>query len=89
MPAGNVTKLRRTYRGEEEWFGLLEHGHRALRTAFIDVGVSPQVAAGLVFFLGDQVHLDRHQDQRSRTRYRSILSGLDRHEVAQLATAAA
>ena len=76
--ADGVRQLRRTYRGEEEWFPLLdEHGHRALRNAFIECGVSAQQANGLVFFLDDQLHLERHQDADSRRRYRRLLDGLD------------
>jgi hypothetical protein len=49
---GTVHQLRRTYRGEEKWFALLDDlGRRSLRDAFIEAGVSPQTAMGLVFFL--------------------------------------
>jgi len=86
---GNVVQLRRTYRGEERWFELLDVlGHRALRNAFIAEGVSPQTAMGLVFFIDDQRHLDRHQTQQSRTRYRRQLEGLDLATVAELANRA-
>ncbi len=88
MP-GTVTKLRRTYRGEECWFPLLDDpGPFALRRAFIGLGISPPTASGLVFFLDDQRHLDRHQDDSTRVRYRRILSTLDVARVADLANRA-
>ncbi|MGA2835485.1 MAG: hypothetical protein ABSF84_02700 [Acidimicrobiales bacterium] len=84
--AGSVKQVRRTYRGEEDWFDLLDEcGHRALRNAFIEVGVTAQQAMGLVFFLDDQRHLDRHQTHQSRSRHRQILAGLD---IASVASAA-
>jgi hypothetical protein len=77
---------RRTYRGEEEWFELLEQfGHRPLRAAFIQAGISPQVAGGLVWFLDDQMALERTQTDKSRVRYRSILTTLDKAQVAAAA----
>jgi hypothetical protein len=86
---GTVHQLRRTYRGEEKWFALLDDlGHRSLRDAFIEAGVSPQTAMGLVFFLDDQRNLDRRQSERSRVRYRDVLEGLDVASVARLATGA-
>lgn len=76
--ADGVRQLRRTFRGEEEWFPLLEeYGHRALRNAFIEAGIPAQTAMGLVFFLDDQLHLERHQTDKSRVRYRRLLSQLD------------
>lgn len=84
----NVVQLRRTYRGEEEWFPLLHQvGHRALRQGFIAVGVTPAKAAGLVFFLDDQANLDRHQSEPSRVNYRRQLERLDRDRVAELSRA--
>ncbi len=71
-------KRRRTYRGEERWFGLLEElGHSRLRRALIESGVSAAQAGGLVFFIEDQMTLERHQDQKTRSRHRRILAGLD------------
>jgi hypothetical protein len=79
-------QLRRRYAGEDAWFPVLERvGHDALRAAFIECGVAPQVAAGLVFFLVDQINLDRHQTDGSRTRYRKILRGLDLAAIEQAA----
>ncbi len=87
--ARTVHQLRRTYRGEEEWFPLLDElGHRGLRNAFIGAGVSAQTAMGLVFFLDDQRNLDRHQTSNSRARYRTVLRGLDVTTVAELAAGA-
>lgn len=81
-------KRRRTYAGEELWFPLLEeHGLVKLRRAFISAGVTPQVAAGLVFFLVDQLELDRQQTESTRNRYRRILAELDPAEVARAARA--
>ena len=81
-------KRRRTYAGEEVWFPLLEeHGLVKLRRAFISAGVTPQVAAGLVFFLVDQLELDRQQTESTRNRYRRILAELDPAEVARAARA--
>lgn len=69
---------RRTFNGEEAWFPLLEEfGHRRLRAALIAGGLSAQVAGGIVWFLDDQMHLDRHQGQKSRNRYRKDLDELD------------
>jgi hypothetical protein len=78
-------KRRRTYAGEEAWFPLLEqHGPSALRRGLIEAGVSPQVAAGLVFFLEDQLTLAPHvQHQGTRTRYRATLAALDPSTVAR------
>jgi hypothetical protein len=65
---------RRTYRGEEEWFELLDEvGHWTLRRAFIECGVSGAIAGNLVWFLEDQRRLDRHQGEGTRTKYRAIL----------------
>ncbi len=76
------TQLRHTYRGEEAWFPLLEaHGHRGLRAGFLAEGVSPTVAGQLVWFLDEQLHLDRHLSKEARGRYRRILEGLDPDRV--------
>ena len=81
---GTVTALRRTYRGEERWFPLLEeHGHTLLRRGFIACGVSPAASAGLVFFLDDQLLLERHQSEHARVRYRAILRDLDPELVSR------
>lgn len=73
---------RRTYRGEQEWFGLLEElGHAGLRRAFIAAGESPQVAGNLVWFLEEQVTLERHLTDTSRSRYRRVLAELDPDQV--------
>lgn len=83
---GKVTQLRRTYRGEQAWFGVLDRvGHRALRRAFIQSGIPARVAGELVFFVEDQMMLERHQSERSRVRYRDFLEGLDPREVERLA----
>ena len=79
-----VRQLRRTYRGEEDWFPLLEeHGHRKLRAGLIRSGVTPVVAGQLVWFLDDQRHLDRHLDKASGVRYRRILRDLDPESVSR------
>jgi hypothetical protein len=82
-------KRRRTYAGEEAWFGLLDElGHRRLRAGFITCGVSPQVAANLVFFIEDQLLLDRQFGTAgTKARYRKILAALDPEEVARAARA--
>jgi len=79
-------KRRRTYAGEELWFPLLEDfGPSALRRGLIGVGVSPQVAGGLVWFLEDQLLLARTQTDHTRTRYRRVLAELDPAKVARAA----
>lgn len=81
------SKKRRTYRGEEQWFPLFQElGHRGLRQALIGAGVSAQVAGGIVWFLDDQMHLDRHQNEASRNRYRGALASLDPAQVRVLAS---
>jgi len=76
------TRRRRTYAGEEAWFELLaELGHRRLRNALIDSGLTAQVAGGIVWFLDDQVNLDRRQTNVTRVRYRRVLAELDPEEV--------
>jgi hypothetical protein len=77
---------RRTYRGEEAWFGLLEDlGHAGLRRAFIAAGETPTVAGNLVWFLDEQVTLVRHLNEKSRQRYRRVLAELDPAKVRKLA----
>ena len=79
-----VAQLRRTYRGEEEWFPLLEEfGHRTLRRKFMACGITPTVAGQLVWFLDEQLHLERSLNQASRARYRQILRKLDIDEVSR------
>ena len=73
---------RRTYRGEEEWFELLEElGPFTMRRALIAAGETPTVAGNLVWFLDEQVTLDRHLTERSRVRYRQALAELDPEKV--------
>jgi hypothetical protein len=77
---------RRTFNGEEAWFPLLEDlGHRGLRVALIEAGLTPQLAGGVVWFLDDQRHLDRHQSDKSRNRYRRELDELDPDAIRALA----
>jgi hypothetical protein len=83
---GQIRQLRRTYRGEEDWIPLLQRlGHRRLRQALIASGVSPTLAGQMVWFLDEQLHLDRHLTANSRTKYRRVLEGLDVARVADLA----
>lgn len=83
---GKVTQLRRTYRGEQAWFGVLDRvGVSGLRSGLIGAGISPQVAGGVAFFVEDQMHLRRHQSHAARNRYRKVLEQLDPHEVERLA----
>jgi hypothetical protein len=73
---------RRYYRGEERFFPLLtELGHDGLRLGLIRRGVSPASAQGIVFFLSDQMTLDRHQHESTRVAYRAILLELDVEEL--------
>lgn len=82
-------RRRRTYAGEEEWLGLFEElGHARMRRGFIGVGVSPQVAGGLVWFLEDQLTLDRTQNAATRVRYRRVLAELDPEKVREEANRA-
>ena len=79
---------RRTYAGEEAWFGLLDDpdvGHVGLRRALIATGVTPALAGNLVWFLEEQRSLDRHMSQRARHRYRCALDELDPEKVRTLA----
>ena len=77
---------RRTYAGEEAWFGLLDElGHAGLRRAFIAAGETPTVAGNLVWFLEEQRSLDRHLSKLSRHRYRCALDELDPDKVRKLA----
>jgi hypothetical protein len=73
---------RRTYNGEEQWFELLDElGHAHLRRAFIEAGETPAVAGNLVWFLEDQVTLDRHLSKGARHQYRGRLAELDPEKV--------
>lgn len=82
-------RRRRTYRGEDAWFELLDRfGFRALRAGFVACGVTPQVAGGIVWFLDDQRMLDRSQTDSTRNRYRQILATLSPSEVAKAAAEA-
>jgi len=79
---------RRRYAGEEEWFALLgELGPSALRRGYIACGVPAQIAGNLVWFLEDQLLLDRTQAETTRGRYRRVLSELDPDEVRRAARA--
>lgn len=79
-------KRRRTYAGEETWFPLLEElGPSRLRRAFIRCGVSPAIAGNLVWFLEDQVSLERHFDAGTGVKYRQALRALDPVEVLRAA----
>lgn len=79
---------RRTYRGEEEWFELFEElAHGRLRRAFIAAGQTPNVAGNLVWFLEEQVTLERHLSPDSRVNYRRRLAELDPSEVRELGRA--
>jgi hypothetical protein len=75
---------RRTYRGEEAWFDLLEHaGPFALRQAFIAAGETVTVAGNLVWFLQEQQTLERHFSTEARVKYRRRLAELDPTKVAR------
>jgi hypothetical protein len=79
---------RRTYRGEDSWFAVLDElGHATLRRAFIAAGETPTIAGNLVWFLDEQRSLDRHLNRDSRTKYRRVLSELDPEKVAKLGRA--
>ena len=79
---------RRTYRGEETWFGLLKaFGPFTLRRAFIAAGQTPTRAGNLVWFLEEQQSLDRHLSEASRVKYRDLLAELDLEKVRALAQA--
>jgi|HubBroStandDraft_6_1064221.scaffolds.fasta_scaffold667821_3 hypothetical protein len=82
MPV-KVKQPRHTYRGEKDWFEFLEAvGHREARARFMYWGdLSATVAGQLVWFLDEQIHLDRHLTERSRVRYRDILDTLDLDRV--------
>jgi hypothetical protein len=80
------TEPRRRYGVEKEWMPLLvKMGHTKLRYGFMGAGVPPQVASGLVFFLEDQLTLERHQTDQTRTRYRKVLRDLDIEDVEEAA----
>lgn len=73
-----TVKRRRTYAGEERWFPLLEElGPSALRRGLIACGLSASIAGGVVWFLEDQLLLDRTQHTHTRTKYRRVLESLD------------
>ena len=75
---------RRFYVGEERWFGLLQEvGLPALRRGFIGAGASATLAGQLVWFLYEQLTLDRALSSKSRTRYREELGALDYDLVAR------
>ena len=77
-------KRRRSYKGEQEWFHLLDDpGHVPLRRAFIDCGISPTMAGQLVWFLEEQRSLDRHLNRTSRASYRAILEGIDHERLSR------
>jgi hypothetical protein len=77
---------RRTYRGEEQWFELLEEFDAfTLRRAFIAAGESPTVAGNLVWFLEEQVSLERHLSRDAAVKYRRVLDDLDPEKVRKLA----
>lgn len=80
------TKRRRRYVGEEAWFDLFGRlGPSSLRRAFIHCGVPAQVAGNLVWFLEDQMNLEREQSPATRLRYRKALAELDPEEVRRAA----
>jgi hypothetical protein len=75
---------RRFYLGEERWFGLLQEvGLPALRRGFLGAGMSPTVAGQLVWFLYEQLTLDRSLSAASRRKYRDELDRLDYDIVAR------
>lgn len=77
---------RRTFRGEEAWFPLLgEVGPAALRSGLIAAEVAPAMAGNLVWFLHDQMTLDRSLSEHTRSNYRKILATLDVEVVAKAA----
>lgn len=84
MTGSPEMQRRRTYAGEERWFGLLQEvGLPSLRRGFLGVGVSPTMAGQLVWFLYEQLTLDRALSGKSRSRYRDELSALDYDAVAR------
>lgn len=75
---------RRTYAGEERWFGLLQEvGLPALRRGFLGAGASTTLAGQLTWFLYEQLTLDRAMSSESRVRYRRELDRLDYDAVAR------
>lgn len=81
---------KRYYRGEERYFPLLlELGHDALRLGLIRRGVSAAQAQGIVFFLADQMALDRHQGVSTRVKYRDALLEIDVAELRRASIAGA
>ncbi|MHB1519301.1 MAG: hypothetical protein ACYCVN_12445 [Acidimicrobiales bacterium] len=89
IPIEQARRARRNYRGEERWFPLLErYGHSALRRGFMDAGVSPTLAGQLVWFLDEQLSLDRSTAGTSRSRYRHVLAELDPDLISRSANRA-
>lgn len=77
---------RRTYRGEDQWFPVLEElGHSGFRQALIELGQTPAVASNLVFFVEEQMTLRRHFSEQGRKKYRRLLAELDPEKVRKLA----
>jgi hypothetical protein len=80
--APKPAQLRRRYGVEKDYLPLLVRmGHSKLRHGFIAVGVSSATTGGLIFFLEDQITLNRHQEGHTRAAYRKILEGLNIDEV--------
>jgi hypothetical protein len=74
--------VRRRYGVEAEFFPLLEEfGPAQLREALIECGVKPLQAGSIVWFLEDQVNLNRRQNERTRWQYRQILKDLTPDQV--------
>jgi hypothetical protein len=81
------TARRRRYGAEEPWIPLLsELGASGLRRALINAGLKPEVAGNLVWFLEDQLTLERSLSPGTRTRYRGVLASLDPAKVRALAS---
>src|ERR1700691_5979793 len=75
-------KRRKTYREEKRWLDLVkELRPEKLRRGFIGCNVPPDVAGNLVWFLYDQVTLDRSLSESTRNRYRRKLEELDPEKV--------
>jgi hypothetical protein len=85
-----VRRLARPYPPDARWAELLDDvGPTALRGAFIDAGVAPQVAGGLVFFIDDQARGERHVNSSTAARYRRTLRGLSPARLRRRASVAA